>query len=180
MAEGKFVHFPATLWEHFGWILGAPGLTVGSDWAPWIQIGVFAISFGASGSTTLIKTYTYKGFWSLRPPNLHKTLQLKGLGSLSPPSRNKTLQIQRIWSLRAPSPYKPLQMLIISLKALKRKKGCTNGGRILYVETNCTARTCLQEDKVKSIGPPKGFQKDFLGMQGFCCEGCKGISLVSE
>ena len=41
------LHFESIL-EVFGWILGAPGLTVGSDWVPWLQIGVLGVTFGAS------------------------------------------------------------------------------------------------------------------------------------
>ena len=32
----------------FGWILGVPGPTVGSDWAPWVQIEELGVTFGAS------------------------------------------------------------------------------------------------------------------------------------
>ena len=32
----------------FGWILGAPGLTVGSNWAPWVYVGPLGVTFGAS------------------------------------------------------------------------------------------------------------------------------------
>ena len=32
----------------FGWVLGAAGLRLGSDWAPWLQIDVLGVTFGAS------------------------------------------------------------------------------------------------------------------------------------
>ena len=32
----------------FGWVLGVPGLRLGSDWAPWLHIDVLGVTFGAS------------------------------------------------------------------------------------------------------------------------------------
>ena len=41
------LHFGSILGV-FGWILGASGFRLGSDWAQWLQIGVSAVTFGAS------------------------------------------------------------------------------------------------------------------------------------
>jgi hypothetical protein len=30
----------------FGWVLAAPGLRLGSDWAPWLRIEVLGVTFG--------------------------------------------------------------------------------------------------------------------------------------
>jgi hypothetical protein len=32
----------------FGWVMAAPGLRLGSDWAPWLHIDVLGVTFGAS------------------------------------------------------------------------------------------------------------------------------------
>ena len=41
------LHFFAIL-KVFGWVLGDPGLRLGLDWAPWLQIDVLGVTFGAS------------------------------------------------------------------------------------------------------------------------------------
>ena len=53
--EDAFFYLPAPLWEHFGslWMdLGGSWLQIelrlGSDWAPWLQIGVLRVTFAAS------------------------------------------------------------------------------------------------------------------------------------
>ena len=47
-----FVYLPAlfvfSILGVFGWVLGAPGLRSGSDCAPWPQIDVLGVTFGAS------------------------------------------------------------------------------------------------------------------------------------
>lgn len=46
-----FFYFPASLRSFpgiFAWILEAPGLTTGPDWAPWVNIGVLGVTLGAS------------------------------------------------------------------------------------------------------------------------------------
>jgi hypothetical protein len=40
------LHF-FTILKVFGWVLGDPGLRLGSDWAPWLQIDVLGVTFGA-------------------------------------------------------------------------------------------------------------------------------------
>jgi hypothetical protein len=45
-----FVYLPASFFcvlRAFGWVLGVPGLRLGSDWAPWLHIDVLGVIFGA-------------------------------------------------------------------------------------------------------------------------------------
>jgi hypothetical protein len=47
----RFVHLPACFFNVLTvleWVLGASGFKLGSDWAPWLQIDVSGVTFGAS------------------------------------------------------------------------------------------------------------------------------------
>ena len=46
--EGRFSFTLGTFFESLDGSLEAPGLRLGSDWAPWLQIGVLGVTFGAS------------------------------------------------------------------------------------------------------------------------------------